>query len=141
MTAYLLILALLGPHTHATAGELGAAIDAVCACDHECTLDAVATCYMETRCQLGLCGRNGCGPFQQLPRYVSHEALVGMGDSGRRAALRDDAQLAAEQWKLKRDRYKARFGARWPARYNGSARAEQYLDNWTRVRARAEGVR
>lgn len=142
MTALPLIIALLGPHVHESAPELATAIDAVCA-DRSpaCVLDAVATCYVETRCQMHLCGRNGCGPFQQLARYADHESLVGMTNSGRRAVLASDPQIAAEQWLIKRDKYRARHGETWPRRYNGSDRAEQYLQHWRRVRARAENAK
>lgn len=141
MKALALIIALLGAHTHETAPELATAIDEVCAEDRACLLDAVATCYVETRCQMHLCARNGCGPFQQLARYVDHPELVGMTHSGRRAVLASDPQIAAEQWLIKRDKYRARHGAAWPRRYNGSDRAEQYLEHWNRVRARAEAVK
>lgn len=141
MKALALIIALLGHHTHDTAPELADAIDAVCDGDRDCTLDAVATCYVETRCQMHLCERNGCGPFQQLARYVDHPAIVGMSNSGRRAVLASDPQIAAEQWLIKRDKYRARHGDTWPRRYNGSDRAEQYLQHWNRIRARAEGVK
>lgn len=142
MKALTLIIALLGHHTHSTAPELGEAIDTVCAGDRDCILDAVATCYMETRCRVGICREGGsdCGPFQQIARYADHPALVGMSNGGRMAVLRDDVQVATEQWKIKRDKYKARHGDRWPYRYNGSPRAEQYLEHWERVRARAEGL-
>lgn len=141
MKALALILFLLGHHTHETAPELADAIDAVCEGDRECLLDAVATCYVETRCQMSLCERNGCGPFQQLARYADHGALTPLDNAGRREVLANDPQVAAEQWKIKRDKYRARHGDTWPRRYNGSARAEQYLEHWNRVRARAEGVK
>lgn len=140
MKALALIIALLGHHTHDTAPELADAIDAVCDGDRECVLDAVATCYVETRCQMHLCERNGCGPFQQLARYADHDALIGMTNSERRAILAEDPRIAAEQWKIKRDKYRARHGEMWPRRYNGSENRERYLQHWNRVRARAEGV-
>lgn len=138
MTAFALILALLGHHTHHTAERLGAAIDAVCDGDRDCVLDAVATCYVETRCQMGLCGSNGCGPFQQLARYADHDALAAMTITDRRAALENNATIAAEQWLIKRNKYRQRWGDRWPWRYNGSDNAERYFNHWTRVRARME---
>lgn len=141
MKALVLIIALLGHHAHETAPELADAIDAVCDEDRECVLDAVATCFVETRCQMHLCARNGCGPFQQLARYADHDALISVTHSARRVMLASDPQIAAEQWKIKRDKYKARHGIMWPRRYNGSERAEQYLQHWLRVRARAERVK
>lgn len=141
MKALTLIIALLGHHTHDTAPELAGAIDAVCDGSDRCVLDAVATCYVETRCQMHLCERNGCGPFQQLARYADHRELTPHDNAGRRRILEADPRVAAEQWKIKRDKYRARWGARWPWRYNGSARAEQYQQHWMRVRARAERVK
>ena len=141
MKALVLILSLLGAHTHETAPELADAIDTVCEGDRECVLDAVATCYVETRCQMHLCGSNGCGPFQQLARYVDHPSLVGYTNNTRRVLLAESPRFAAEQWKIKRDKYKARHGDAWPRRYNGSDRAEEYLQHWRRVRARAEAAK
>lgn len=142
MKALALIIALLGHHTHETAPELAGAIDAVCDGDRECLLDAVATCYVETRCQMHLCSNrsSACGPFQQLARYADHDALIDLTNNARRVILAEDPQIAAEQWKIKRDKYKARHGNMWPRRYNGGARAEQYLQHWNRIRARAERV-
>lgn len=136
--ALAMIVFLLGHHTHETAPKLADAIDTVCDGDVECVLDAVATCYVETRCQMHLCERNGCGPFQQLARYADHPALVDLSNNLRRVRLAESPRIAAEQWKIKRDKYKARHGDAWPRRYNGSDRAEQYLEHWNRIRARAE---
>lgn len=142
MTALPLIIALLGAHTHATAPELAEAIDLVCDGDRECVMDAVATCYVETRCQLGHCGRNGCGPFQQLARYADDTPeLVPLTHAERREALNGCAVTATRQWLAVRDRYAARWGGRWPWRYNGSANAERYNADWWTVRRRMERMR
>lgn len=140
MKSLTLILALLGPHTHPTAPEVAEAIDTVCAGDRDCTLDAVATCWMETRCRMHVCREGGtdCGPFQQLARYADHPELVTLSTADRMHVLNTNALIAAEQWLRKRARYTATHGARWPERYNGGPHKARYLERWRRVRTRAE---
>lgn len=117
--------------------DLADAIDRVCGPSSACRADAVATCYVETRCQTHHCGRNGCGPFQQLARYADDvPELEGLSYEERRALLVSDPVIAAAQWKAVKDRYEARHGNRWPHRYNGSPNADRYLEQWTAIRAR-----
>lgn len=133
MTAANLILAL----GLAVSQPLADAIDRVCP-DLACRMDAVTTCYLESRCQMNICRKGGtdCGPFQQIARYADHPELEGLSTREIMERLNTDPVLATEQWLRKRDRYARTHGDAWPRRYNGSARAEQYLINWRRVRAR-----
>lgn len=132
MTAAELILSL----GLAVSQPLADSIDRYCD-DLECRADAVATCYVETRCQLGHCGRNGCGPFQQLARYADDiPELVPLTNPERRELLNSCTDIATRQYLAVMQRYRARHGAAWPRRYNGSERKEQYLEHWLRIRAR-----
>lgn len=138
MTA-LVLIAMLMPshHMHESTPDVARAIDEVCGDDHACTLDAVATCYVETRCR-AIAGRtsSASGPWQQLPRYADHPSLDGMSAQAIGEALNTDPVLAAEQWKLKRDRHRARYGARWPLRYHGGETKHVYFKRWKAARER-----
>lgn len=132
MTAADLMLAL----AIAVHPELAAAIDQVCT-DLACRKDAVATCYVETRCQTHHCARNGCGPYQQLGRYADDiPELEPLDIAERRRLLVEDPVIATKQWHAVMTRYRQRFGERWPWRYNGSDNAERYLENWWNIRNR-----
>lgn len=132
MTAAELMLSLALAVHH----ELASAIDEVCP-DLSCRKDAVATCYVETRCQTHHCARNGCGPYQQLGRYADDiPELVELDVSERRRLLVEDPVVATRQWLAVMTRYRARWGDRWPWRYNGSDNAERYHDHWWQVRRR-----
>lgn len=116
--------------------ELAAAIDTVCP-DLSCRKDAVATCYVETRCQTQHCERNGCGPYQQLARYADDiPELEAATIDERRRLLVSDPVIATRQWLAVMQRYKRRWGDRWPWRYNGSSNAERYNDFWWSIRRR-----
>lgn len=117
--------------------ELAAAIDHVCP-DAGCRADAVATCYVETRCQLGHCGASGCGPYQQLARYADDvPELVDLSHAERRHLLDTCPVTATRQWLAVMTRYRARHGDRWPRRYNGHPEhRDAYQAQWWRVRGR-----
>ena len=132
MTAAELILSL----GLAVSQPLADAIDRHCD-DVACRADAVATCYVETRCQLGHCGSNGCGPFQQLGRYADDiPELVELTIPERRELLNTCPDTAMRQYLAVMTRYRSRYGDRWPRRYNGSARADAYLEHWWTIRRR-----
>lgn len=138
MKTIIIIAAMLGHHTHATSHDIADAIDTVCDGDRECQLDAVATCYRESRCRMGLCESNGCGPFQQLARYA-HETP---GDHAeRRRLLANDALAATKQWHATRERYRARHGDEWIYRYCGRRpMCTGYVQRWKKTRAWAASV-
>lgn len=133
MTAAEMMLAL----SIAVHPELADAIDRVCGESISCRADAVTTCWIETRCQTHHCGRNGCGPYQQLARYADDvDELVSMTLDERRQALVSDPELATRQWLAVMTRYEKRWGDRWPWRYNGSEHAERYQQRWQMIRLR-----
>lgn len=142
MKTILILAAMLAHHADDFTAEIAEAIDHVCAGDPACQLDAVATCWVETRCRgRDKCGRNGCGPFQQVRRYTTHPRLEGLSYAEKTKILGADAVVAAEQWRLKRDKLKKRFGGVWPKHYNGSENKDQYLEKWKRARAWAASLR
>lgn len=108
--------------------ELARAISDHCGLDDACMLDALATCWVESRCQMaphGLDSPRECGPFQQVRRYADYEGRPADDDAACHE-LRTSPETAVRQWRVKRDRYSARHGRNWPRRYNGSHRAEAY---------------
>lgn len=114
----IIITTLLGGQVHETTPEIARAIDATCAGDTTCQLDAIAVCYIESRCRMVGCNSSdACGPWQQKPRY----AYEVEGD--RRLALTTDAKAAARQFVAKRARYMRLHGDKWIRRYAGGTEA------------------
>lgn len=136
MKTIVLLTALLAHHVHDTTHDIADAIDVVCAGDAACQLDAVATCYRESRCRMHLCERSGCGPFQQLAQYA-HETP---GDyNERREILANDALAATRQWHATRERYRTRHGNDWIGRYCGRREfCVGYVKRWEKTRAWAK---
>lgn len=135
-----ILSSMLNHHADTYTDEVADGIDRVCE-SVECQLDAVATCWIETRC-LGenICGKNGCGPFQQVRRYTDIPELEGLSYREKTLILQEDTFVAAKQWKSKRDSYRARHGKTWPVRYNGTENAEAYYRRWQRARSWAQGI-
>lgn len=133
MKTIAIILAMLAHHADDFTHDIAAGIDAVCESD-ACRLDAIATCWVETRCR-GIDKCDGaCGPFQQIRKYSSHPELEGLSYAEKGRILGRDTVVAAQQWKLKRDKLRARFGEDWPKHYNGGARKGIYLERWKKAR-------
>lgn len=129
MTALALLLVMLAPHhVDDDTRDLMTAIDHLCETPR-CVADAVTTCYIETRCRMGICCSHGCGPYQQLPRYASV-------DGATRETLPVDPVVATRQFLAKRERYRRSHGSAWPRRYNGSDRAEAYFQKWMKINRR-----
>lgn len=143
MIATLLIIsAMLGvPLSHTpTVPTVAKAIDVVCATTANptrCQLDAVATCYKESRCQLGLTSSTGAGgPFQQQPEYAY---TIEGSLNHRRDVLNTDAMAATKQWLAKRARYSHEvyhYGRKWYLRYAGGL--ENHYEKWLEVRSWAK---
>lgn len=133
----IILTALLGAHhVHDTTPELADAIDLLCDADIECKMDAITTFYRESRCRMNICGRNGCGPFQQLPRYA--DTLDGLSDAKKRSVLSSDALVATRQFLDTRSRYKSRHGENWPNRYAGGRDGYQY--RWYKTRKHVQRI-
>src|SRR5699024_8924263 len=134
----IILTAMLGHHVQDSTHDIAEAIDAVCEDDRTCQLDAIASCYRESRCRMHLCESNGCGPFQQLARYAHETAGT---HAERRETLANDALAATKQWHATRERYRARHGERWVYRYCGRRpMCEGYVKRWEKTRAWAESV-
>ena len=133
MKTILILTAMLAHHVHPTTHDVAEAIDVVCEGDVECQMDAVASCYRESRCRMHLCESNGCGPFQQLARYA-HETEGTYQE--RREILANDALAATRQWHATRERYRARHGKNWVYRYCGRREfCVGYVKRWEKTRA------
>src|SRR5699024_8798796 len=140
MKTITIILAMLAHHADDFTHDIAAGIDAVCESD-TCRLDAIATCWVETRCR-GIDKCNGaCGPFQQIRKYSSHPELEGLSYEEKGRILGRDTVVATEQWKLKRDKLKARFRKRWPKHQYGGKRKVVYIERWNKARRWAEWIK
>lgn len=138
--ALVIILSMLAHHADDFSHDIALGIDHACDTD-ECVLDAVATCWVESRCRgIDKCGKNGCGPFQQVRRYTTHPELEGLDYAQKTRVLGRDTIVAAEQWRMKRDKLEKRFGDRWPVHYNGSKNKEAYFVRWKKARAWAASI-
>ena len=141
MSTIVILLTMLTHHADDFTRDIAAGIDAVCAGDEECQLDAIATCWVESRCR-GIDKCDGaCGPFQQIRKYTTHPELEGLTYEEKGVILGRDTIVATEQWKMKRDKLRARFGKSWPKHYNGGKRKEAYLERWRKARAWAASIK
>lgn len=141
MIPTIMILAtMLGHHADQATQDVAEGIDQVCD-NVDCQLDAIATCWIETRCtHQEVCGPNGCGPFQQVRRYTDIPELEGLTYAQKTILLETDMLVAAKQWKSKRDKYKRSHGRSWPIRYNGTKQAKAYYRRWQKARLWAYNV-
>lgn len=123
--------------------NLAEAIEYFCE-DYNCVFDALATCWIESRCQMNphatLTSGGACGPFQQIRRYADHPDLVDLGNRDRCVELRTNPFVAVEQFLIKKERYEATRGQNWPMRYYGGENQEEYLNRFRRARMSVEAI-
>ena len=121
--------------------------------DEDAVLDALATAWRESRFRVDAIGggragleqwngRSECGPFQQTPRYIWPPEY--RDDVETACARLMEPDLAAWHYYAQRERYRARYGERWPCHYNAGGECTPdgrfYLDNWRRARRWLRGI-
>lgn len=116
----------------------------------DCVSDAVGTCWVESRCQLNPRGRveagGACGAFQQVRRYGNVSLIGGDEEAPSRSdfnelcyTIRENPEIAVQQFLIKRNRYIRSHGSRWTRRYRGVPDTG-YVENHRRIKTIIESI-